>query len=91
MVSGNTFPFHQGKVVLPGFIHDVFSILQGSFKLVMMFDSIKSPILSLINKTRQGLLCGKDDFTFIVVSDGQGESLVINELLFFCFDKYIPA
>ena len=44
VVSGTTFPFHHVKVVLPGLIQDVSSILQGSLRFVRILDAIKEPI-----------------------------------------------
>ena len=58
VLSGTTFPFHHVNVVLQGLIHEVSSILQGSFRLVSIFVSSNPPTRSATEITRHGVRCG---------------------------------
>ena len=62
-VSAVTFPFHQGKVVFPGFIQDQSLILLGGADPVIILVSRNLPGRLLINITLQGLSCGRPAIT----------------------------
>src|SRR5688572_13065819 len=71
----STYPFHQGKVVLPGLIHDVSVIAGGSLKWNTRFDSISRPGSSAIISTRHGEANGALPITFAPsLRPGNGES-----------------
>lgn len=76
--------------VLQGLIHEVSSILQGSFRLVSIFVSSNPPTRSATEITRHGVRCGKLSVsTFIFSCPSFGESFPTSPP--FSFTRYIPA
>ena len=88
-----TFEFDNGVAVAiteAGLIHEVSSILQGSFRLVSIFVSSNPPTRSATEITRHGVRCGKLSVsTFIFSCPSFGESFPVSPP--FSFIRYIPA
>src|ERR1041385_1671136 len=71
--SGAYGPLHQSQLALPGLIQLVSAIIEGGFRLRMVFDSIRRPGSEPIRMTRHGVTAGGPVMTEGGGSSGRGD------------------